>query len=133
MLGGLGRLDAYGHELVLLRVVSTLWDEAAASAADDPPARVGVVLEALSDWDAPCLFEADATQHRLQWMLDQVRDRYGARALLWGMCGDPSGPYTGAKIAYQSFPDMARLRWLGLAGGGTVRALGLRSEFPPRA
>ena len=46
-------------------------------------------------------------------MLDRVRDRYGARALLWGECGDPRGPYTGAKIAYQSFPDMARLRWLG--------------------
>ena len=24
------------------------------------------------------------------------------------------GPYTGAKIAYQSFPDPARLRWLGV-------------------
>ena len=50
-------------------------------------------------------------------MLDRVRDRYGARALLWGACGDPRGPYTGAKIAYQTFPDMARLRWLGLVGG----------------
>ena len=43
-------------------------------------------------------------------MIDRVRARYGARALLWGVCGDPRGPYTGAKIAYQSFPDMARLR-----------------------
>ena len=132
-LGGLGRLDAFGHELVLLRVVSALWDAAAASAADDPPARVGVVLEALRDRTAASLFEADPRQRRLQWMLDQVRDRYGARALLWGVCGDPSGPYTGAKIAYQSFPDMARLHWLGFAGAGTVRALGLRSESPPRA
>ena len=45
-----------------------------------------------------------------------VRDRYGARALLWGQCADQRGPYTGANIAYQSFPDMARLRWLGLVG-----------------
>ena len=112
--GGVGRLDAFGHELALLRVVSTLWDEAAAPSSDDPPARVGVVLEALRDQSAPCLFEADPRDRGLQWMLDRVRDRYGARALLWGQCADQRGPYTGAKIAYQSFPDMARLRWLGL-------------------
>ena len=121
--GGVGRLDAFGHELDLLRVVSTLWDEAAASGSDDPPARVGVVLEALCDRTAPLLFEADPRERRLQWMLDRVRDRYGARALLWGQCADPRGPYTGAKIAYQSFPDLARLRWLGLAGANSVRAL----------
>ena len=112
--GGVGRLDAFGHELALLRVVSTLWDEAAAPGSNDPPARVGVVLEALCDPSAPSLFEADPRDRGLQWMLDRVRDRYGARALLWGQCGDPRGPYTGAKIAYQSFPDTARLRWLGL-------------------
>ena len=50
----------------------------------------------------------------MQALVDAVRARYGAPALLWGECGDPYGPYTGAKIAYQSFPDMARLRWLGL-------------------
>ena len=114
--GWVGRLDAFGHELELLRVVSTLWDAAVASAADDPPARVAVVFEALCDRSAASLFEADPRERRLQWMLDRVRDRYGARALLWGQCADPRGPYTGAKIAYQSFPDMARLRWLGLVG-----------------
>ena len=120
--GGVGRLDVFGHELELLRVVSTLWDEAAASAADDPPARVGVVLEALCDPSASSLFEADPRERRLQWMLDRVRDRYGARALLWGQCADQRGPYTGAKIAYQSFPDMARLRWLGLVGADGLPA-----------
>ena len=122
MCGGVGRLDVFGHELELLRVVSTLWDEAAASAADDPPARVGVVLEALCDPSASSLFEPDPRERRLQWMLDRVRDRYGARALLWGQCADPRGPYTGAKIAYQSFPDMARLRWLGVVGGDEGRS-----------
>ena len=87
--GGVGRLDAFGHELDLLRVVSTLRDEAAASGSDDPPARVGVVLEALCDRTAPSLFEADPRERRLQWMLDRVRDRYRARALLWGQCADP--------------------------------------------
>ena len=47
-------------------------------------------------------------------LLDAVRDRYAAPALVWGRCADPGGRYTGAKIAYQSFPDAARLRWLGV-------------------
>ena len=81
---------------------------------DDPPARVGVVLELLCDPSGPTLFEADPREHQLQWMLDRLRARYGARALLWGECSDPRGRYTGAKIAYQSFPDMERLRWLGI-------------------
>ena len=81
---GVGRLGAFGYELDLVRAVSTLWDEAAASGPDDPPARVGVVLEALRDRTAPSLFEPDPRERRLQWMLDRVRDRYGARALLWG-------------------------------------------------
>ena len=78
-----------------------------------PPAS-GWCLRPLRDRTAASLFEADPRERRLQWLLDRVRDRYGARALLWGECADPRGPYTGAKIACQSFPDMARLRWLGL-------------------
>ena len=124
--GGVGRLGAFGHELDLLRAVSTLWDEVAALGSNDPPARVGVVLEALRDRSAESLFEANPRERRLQWMVDRIRDRYGARALLWGESGDPRGRYTGAKIAYQSFPDMARLRWLGLVReprrGAEVRA-----------
>ena len=128
--GGMGRLDAFGHELDLLRAVSTLWNDAAASAADDPPARVGVVLEALRDRTAASLFEADPRERRLQWMLDRIRDRYGARALLWGRCGDPRGPYTGAKIAYQSFPDLDRLRWLGVVDEPMARCPAHRLEGP---
>ena len=110
------RLDPDG-ELPLLRALTALWDAAGASAAADPPTRVAVVLEALCDSDAPSLFEHDPRERRLQWMIDTVRARYGARALLLGECGDPNGRYTGAKIAYQSFPDMERLRWLGLVPG----------------
>ena len=53
-------------------------------------------------------------ERRLQRLLDAVRDHYAAPALVWGRCADPGGRYTGAKIAYQSFPDAARLRWLGV-------------------
>ena len=74
-------------------------------------------------------------ERRLQLMIDRVRDRYGARVLLWGPCGDRRGPYTGAKIAYQSFPDMHRLRWLGIVGadglGPTTGGLQAYGGCPP--
>ena len=79
------------------------------------------------------LFEHDARDRRIQWMLDRVRERYGVPALLWGECADPNGPYTGAKIAYQSFPDMARLHWLGLFGGDQVSARDARGGGLHRA
>ena len=124
MRGGEAKIGHFGYERDLLRTVTVLWDRAALDG--NPPARVGVVLENLRDPDAPTLFEHDARDRRIQWMIDRVRDRYGAPALLWGECADPNGPYTGAKIAYQSFPDMARLHWLGLVGGDQVSACNAR-------
>ena len=53
-------------------------------------------------------------------MVDQVRARYGARSLLWGECGDSNG----RTIAYQSFPDMERLRWLGIVGACAAHGVG---------
>ena len=100
---------------------------------DGSPVRVGVVLENLRDPDAPALFEHDARDRRIQWMIDRVRARYGARALLWGECVDPNGPYTGAKISYQSFPNMTRLRWLGLVGSDQVSAYDARGGGLHRA
>lgn len=94
--------------------MSALWDAAADAGPLDLPARVGLVLDRLRHADAPMLFAADRREDRLQGLLDGVRNRYAAPTLLWGVCADPSGPYTGAKIAYQSFPDAARLRWLGV-------------------
>ena len=107
-------IPSSGHERELLRAVSCLWDAAADAAPHDGPARVGLVLDALVDARAPQLFDVDPSERRLQILLDAVRDRYAAPALVWGRCSDPEGRYTGAKIAYQSFPDAARLRWLGV-------------------
>ena len=107
-------VEPRGHERELLRAVSALWDGAADAGPADRPGRVGVVLDALVDPDALQLFAPDAREHRLQGLLDAVRERYSAPALLWGRCADPRGRYTGAKIAYQSFPDERRLRWLGI-------------------
>ena len=107
-------VEPRGHERELLRAVSALWDRAAEAGPADRPARVGVVVDALVDPELLQLFAPDAREHRLQELLDAVRDRYSAPALLWGRCADPRGRYTGAKIAYQSFPDERRLRWLGI-------------------
>ena len=107
-------IPSSGHERELLRAVSCLWDAAADAAPHDGPARVGLVLDVLVDARAPQLFDVDPGERRLQRLLDAVRDHYAAPALVWGRCADPEGPYTGAKIAYQSFPDAARLRWLGV-------------------
>ena len=114
------RIEGPGFERELLRSVSALWDAAASAVGDEPPVRVAVVLESLVDPTQPQLFDAGPRARRLQALLDAVRARYSARALLWGRCGDPYGPYTGAKIAYESFPDAARLRWLGLVGPRAV-------------
>ena len=98
----------------MLRAVSGLWDAAADARPYDGSARVGLVLDVLVDARAPQLFDVDPGERCLQRLLDAVRDHYAAPALVWGRCADPEGPYTGAKIAYQSFPDAARLRWLGV-------------------
>ena len=118
------RIEGSGSERELLRALSALWDAAARVAGDEPPVRVAVVLERLLDMTQPQLFDDDARARRLQALLDAVRERYSARALRWGECGDPKGPYTGAKIAYQSFPDLARLRWLGVGQGAGARVYG---------
>ena len=107
-------IPSSGHERELLRAVSALWDAAADARPHDGPARVGLVLDVLVDACAPQLFDVDPGERRLQRLLDSVRDHYAAPALVWGRCADPGGRYTGAKIAYQSFPDAARLRWLGV-------------------
>ena len=113
-------------------VVSAQWDRAARSAAGDVPVRVAVVLDRLVPSGTPDLFTDDPAARRVQALLDDVRARYGAPALLWGECGDPYSPYTGAKIAYQSFPDMARLRWLGLVPGRRRGAGGLAGRQTKR-
>ena len=113
------RLARLGDERDLLRAISFLWDQAKAVDPGDPPARVGVVLDKLVESTTMSLFGDDPRSERLQVLLRDVRERYDARALRWGECSDRYGRYTGAKIAYKSFPDAARLRWLGVVGRDT--------------
>ena len=121
-------LRQLGVERELLRVVSAQCDRAARSAAGDVPVRVTVLFDRLVPSGTPDLFTDDPAARRVQALLDAVRGgRYGAPVLLWERCGDPYGPYTGAKISFQSFPDIARLRWLGVVpraridGSATMR------------
>ena len=107
--GGVAGLDSFGYELALLRAVAALWDSAARMDLDDPPARVGVVLEHLCDPSGPTLFEGDPREHRLQWMLDRVRARYGARALLWA-------PIRAVGTLAPRLPTRVSRIWLGCGG-----------------
>ena len=77
---------------------------------------MSVSLDGLFAAPAVPLFADDANARRLDEMLGTVRARYGVKAMLFGHCVDRSSRYTGAKIAYQSFPDAVRLRWLGIVG-----------------
>ena len=114
VLSGSELVPSSGHERELLRAVTALWDAAADAAPHDGPARVGLVLDVLVDACGLQLFDVDPRERRLQGLVDAVRQRYAAPSLVWGRCSDPGSRYTGAKIAYQSFPDAARLRWLGI-------------------
>ena len=77
-------IAATGHQRALLREVSALWDAAADAGPLDLPARVGLILDRLAPADAPLLFAADRREHRLQALLDAVRERYAAPALRLG-------------------------------------------------
>ena len=107
-------LRQLGVERELLRAVSAQWDRVARSAAHGMPVWIAVELDRLVVSGTPNLLTDEPAARRVEALFDAVRGRYGARALLWGERRDPYAPYTGAKIAYQSFPDLVRLRWLGV-------------------
>ena len=86
---GAALIAATGHERELLREVSAIWNAATDTGPFDLPVRVGLVLDRLAPADAPLLFAADRREHRLQALLDVVRERYAAPALVWGRCADP--------------------------------------------
>ena len=122
VLVGVVRLDSFGYERDLLRAVSTLWDEAQGSGRPNrrsasawcsricvirtpPPSSKSIVASAGSSGRSIESVSATVLEH---------------------CCGGPAaihaGRTRGAKIAYQSFPDMARLRWLGIVGHGALEA-----------
>ena len=103
-------IPSSGHERELLRAVSALWDAAADARPHDGPARVGLVLDVLVDACAPQLFRRRSGRAPFAGPArGGPRSVRGAGAGVGEVRRSGRGRYTGAKIAYQSFPDAARL------------------------
>ena len=56
------------------------------------------------------LFESsDSLDRPLDVAVGTLRRRYGTRVIQRGGTGDPTGPYTGLKIAYERVPSLEEL------------------------
>ena len=122
---GAARINHDGCELCVLRAVTAAWN--AGPARYCILSNVSVTLEGLRTTTQRGLFHtANGAHTRLTRLLSNARALYGARAIGFGNCSDPNGPYSGAKIAYQSFPDHHHLQWLGIV------ATPARETAPPK-
>ena len=68
-----------------------------------------MVLEELSrdPWQHVDLLEGAETFDRpIDGALAEIRKRYGVRMIQRGVTGDPTGPYTGIKIAFDRVPSL---------------------------
>ena len=73
------------------------------------PERITVVLDELSrdPWQFIDLLEgSDSFDRPIDRAVAEIRDRYGVRAIRRGQTGDPTGPYTGLKIAFDRVPSL---------------------------
>ena len=73
------------------------------------PERITVVLLELSPdpWQHIDLLEGtDTFDTPLDSAVAGIQERFGVRALRWGETGDPTGPYTGLKIAFERIPTL---------------------------
>ena len=73
------------------------------------PERITVILDELSS--DPCqhvdLLEGACSFDRpLDVVVAEIRERFGVRAIRRGDTGDPTGPYTGLKIAFDRVPSL---------------------------
>ena len=73
------------------------------------PEKISVVLDELSPdpWSHLDLLEGTHTFDRpLDVAVARIRERFGVRAIRRGDTGDPTGPFTGLKIAFDRVPSM---------------------------
>ena len=107
-----------GGERETLGAVSAVWRALRERCL---PERITVVLGELSPdpWQHVDLLEGTQTfDSPLDAVVSEVRDRFGVRALQWGNTGDPTGPYTGLKIAFERVPSLEEVDLFGGAGEG---------------
>ena len=95
-----------GGEVETLRATSAAW---CAVIDRCSPERIAVTLSGLDPDPSPQmpLFECPASRDRpLEVAVADLRTRYGIRAIQRGRTGDPTGPYTGLKVAFDRVPSL---------------------------
>ena len=73
------------------------------------PERITVILDELAQdrWQYTDLLEgSDTFVGPLDCAVAEIRERFGVRAIRRGDTGDPTGPYTGLKIACDRVPSL---------------------------
>ena len=73
------------------------------------PERITVILDELSrdPWQYADLLEgSDSFDRPIDRAFAEIRERYGVRVIQRGVTGDPTGPYTGLKIAFDRVPSL---------------------------
>ena len=98
-----------GGETEALRATSAAWRTLRTHCV---PEKISVILEALSPdpWSHLDLLEGTYTFDRpLDVAVARIRKRFGVRAIRYGDTGDPTGPYTGLKIAFERVSSMEEL------------------------
>ena len=95
-----------GGEREALGATSTAWRALRERCV---PERITVVLDNLSrdPWQYTDLLEGSDTFDRpIDTAFAKIRKRYGVRAIRRGVTGDPTGPYTRLKIAFDRVPSL---------------------------
>ena len=100
------RIQHPGSERETLGAISAAWRALRERCL---PERITVVLLELSPdpWQHVDLLEGtDTFDTPLDSAVAGIRERFGVRAIRRGETGDPTGPYTGLKIAFERIPTL---------------------------
>ena len=54
--------------------------------------------------------DASSLDRPIDRVVGEIRERYGVRAIRRGETGDPTGPYTGLKVAFERVPSTEELQ-----------------------
>ena len=95
-----------GGEREALGATSTAWRALRERCLPD---RITVVLDDLAPdpWRYTDLLEgSDSFDRPIDRAFAEIRKRYGVRVIQRGVTGDPTGPYTGLKIAFDRVPSI---------------------------
>ena len=111
----LSQIQYPGSEREILGAISAAWR---ALRERCRPERITVILHELSPdpWGHVDLLERTQTfDTPLDSAIAGIRERFGVRGIRRGETGDPTGPYTGLKIAFERIPTLEEVdRFVGV-------------------